>query len=84
MSFRLLLSVAMFGSALFVWWIGAIFALALCLRYRAWEVVLFGVLLDILWLPSGAFYGIPVATGVALVTVWALEPLRRQFMFDYV
>ncbi len=83
MSFRTLLATAMFVSALFVWWVGAIFALALSLRYRAWEVILFGLFLDVLWLPSGALYGIPVATCVALVVVWAFEPLRRQFMFDY-
>ncbi len=84
MSPRTLLAATMFGSALFVWWVGALVALALCLRYRAWEVVLFGAFLDVLWFPSGALHGIPVATGAALVVVWAFEPLRRQFMFDYV
>lgn len=84
MSYRVLLGASMFGSALLVWWIGAIFALALSLRYRAWEAVLFGVFLDVLWLPTDAFYGIPVATSISLMVVWSLEPLRRQFMFDYV
>ena len=83
MSFRALLAVAMFASALVVWWVGAIFAAALSLRYRAWEVVLFGAFLDILWLPSDALYDIPIATCCALIVVWALEPLRRQFLFDY-
>lgn len=83
MSFRIFLATAMFVSSLFAWWVGALFAIALSLRYRAWEVILFGALLDVLWLPNGAFYGVPVATGVALVIVWAFEPLRRQFMFDY-
>lgn len=84
MSLRILFAGAMFVGALFAWWVGALFALALALRYRAWEVVLFGALLDIVWLPQGALYGVPVATCVALIVVWALEPLRRQFMFDYV
>ncbi len=83
MSVRALLTTLMFLSALLVWWVGVIFAVALSLRYRAWEVVLFGVFLDVLWLPHEALYGIPVATCSALVVVWALEPLRRQFMFDY-
>lgn len=84
MSFRLLLTAAMFLGALFAWWIGALCALALSVRYRAWEVVLFGAFLDTLWLPSDAFSGIPIATCTSLFVVWALEPLRRQFMFDYV
>lgn len=84
MSVRTLLVVAMFASALLAWWIGVFFALALSVRYRSWEVILFGIFLDVQWLPSGALYGIPVATCASLCIVWALEPLRRQFMFDYV
>jgi hypothetical protein len=83
-STRFALAAAMFLSGfLFPWWVGAIIGFVLALRYRAWEVVLFGALLDIMWLPSGAWYGAPVATCAALVLVWALEPLRRQFLFDY-
>ncbi len=83
MSFRVLLGVAMFGGALIVWWLGVLCAVALSLRYRAWEVILFGAFLDVLWLPHEQLYGIPIATCSALIIVWTLEPLRRQFMFDY-
>ncbi len=83
MSSRVLFAVTMFLSSLFVWWLGVIIAVLLSVRYRAWEVVIFGALLDVLWLPKGTLYGIPVATCAALVIVWAFEPLRRQFMFDY-
>lgn len=81
---RVALAILMFCSAfLLPWWIGAIVGLVLAVRYRAWEVVLFGVLLDVLWLPNGLFFGLPLASCFALVAVWLLEPLRRQFMFDY-
>ncbi len=83
MSVRTILAAAMFVGALTMWWVGALFALALSLRYRAWEVVLYGVLLDILWLPSNFFFGIPVATCASLILVWGFEPLRRQFLFDF-
>ncbi len=83
MSVRIVLAVAMFASALAAWWVGALFAIALSLRFRAWEVVLFGLFLDILWLPRDIFYGIPIATCLSIILVWGLEPLRRQFLFDY-
>lgn len=75
----------MFLSAFFApWWLGACLGVLLALRYRAWEVVLFGALVDVLWLPTNVAYGIPLATLTAVALVWALEPLRRQFLFDYV
>jgi hypothetical protein len=83
MSPRLALAIAMYVSIFFLWWAGAVCALALSLRYRAWEVVLFGALIDMVWLPWSMFHGIPTATITAIILVWALEPLRRQFLFDY-
>jgi hypothetical protein len=81
---RAVLAVTMFSSAfLLPWWVGAFVGVFLAVRYRAWEVVLFGLLLDILWLPQGFLYGIPIGTCTALILVWTLEPLRRQFLFDY-
>ncbi len=81
---RVVLATLMYCSAFFLpWWVGALIGLILAVRYRAWEVVLFGALLDVLWLPSGFFFGLPLATCIALTVVWMLEPLRRQFMFDY-
>jgi hypothetical protein len=74
----------MFLSAIVApWWLAAIGAFLLALRFRAWEVIVLGVLLDVMWLPFEIAHGVPIATGSALLLVWAFEPLRRQFLFDY-
>jgi hypothetical protein len=56
-------------------------ALILCVRYRAWEVLFIGLLMDYLWLPSGSTFSmIPLATLIAIALVWLFEPLRTQFL----
>lgn len=80
---RTLLAIGMYVSIFFSWWMGALCALALALRYRAWEVILFGVCVDVVWAPHDMLYGLPAATLAAIALVWLLEPLRRQFLFDY-
>jgi hypothetical protein len=70
-----------FGSPYFA----AALAVALALRFRAWEVVAAGLLMDLLWMPSVAFTtesAIPYATLIALLLVLGLEPLRRQLLVD--
>jgi hypothetical protein len=70
-----------FGSPYFA----AALAVALSLRFRAWEVVAAGLLMDLLWMPSVAFTtegAIPYATAIALLLVIGLEPLRRQLLVD--
>jgi hypothetical protein len=58
-------------------------AVLLSLRYRAWEILFMGLLIDLAWLPSGSFlYATPVATVVAAAIVWLLEPLREQLLTD--
>lgn len=72
-----------FASALFAPpWMPMICAGALALRWRAWEVLPLGMLIDMLYLPAGQFFlGIPFpATLAALVLLWGFEPLRRQLM----
>lgn len=54
-------------------------AVLLCLLFRSWEVVLIGAMIDFLWLPVVPFH-FPVATMLAIVIVWSLEPLRGEFL----
>jgi hypothetical protein len=64
------------------WWITLGVGVILALRFRAWEVVLLGILVDVLYLPFASVYGIPVATLGMLVMVWALEPVRSEFLMS--
>lgn len=83
-SFRKIVAGAAFaGIFLGSWWISALGALLLSIRWRAWEVIVLGSIVDIVWLPYGMFYGIPVATCMGILLVWLFEPLRRQFLFTY-
>lgn len=63
--------------------ITAIFAFALAVRWRAWEVIGAGILMDLLWLPYSVGFSlehIPAATLISIVLVFGLEPLRRQLL----
>jgi len=71
--------------------LGAIFAppwlTILCMgllafRYPAWEVLFIGLLTDFLWMPPGFFSPLPIFTITALILVWGLEPLRKEFLFS--
>lgn len=64
------------------WWVTLVLAFVLCLRYRAWEVVLIGIAFDLMWLPTLSLspYGLPLATLVALALLVILEPLRRELL----
>ncbi len=53
----------------------------LATRFRAWEILFFGALVDILYVPPDGFYNIPIpATLTALILLVGLEPLRRKLM----
>jgi hypothetical protein len=63
--------------------ITAIFAFALAVRWRAWEVIAAGVLMDLLWLPNSIGFSLdhlPAASLISIVLVFGLEPLRRQLL----
>ena len=82
---RIVLAAACFLAAVFApWWVAAICALLLCLRFRAWEVILAGIFMDLYWLPFSvsflSFKSMPIATLVAIALVFGLEPLRRQLL----
>lgn len=82
---RLLLSVVMFWGILFAsWWLPLICALFLSLRFRAWEVILAGIFLDLYWMPAYvsfvSFDSVPLGTIIAVLLVFGLEPVRRQLL----
>ena len=80
--FRIGIAIAGFIGAIFwSWYIPAICILLLSLRFRAWEAIVLGVFMDLLWLPPGSmFYGLPLFTIFAIAVVWIFEPLRVEFL----
>lgn len=77
---RTLLAGVGFVSALVAPMFAIAIAIALSVRYRAWEVIVIGLLLDVLWTPSVTSFAVPTATIASLALVWGLEPLRREFL----
>lgn len=61
-------------------WVPLISIVALALRFPAWEGLLIGFLVDLLWLPEGFLEAVPLFTIAALILVWGLEPLRRELL----
>ncbi len=84
--FRIVLNIGMFASVFLAPpWLVAIFAFGLAARFRAWEVLAAGILMDFVWMPHAISIepiSIPAATMVAIVLVLGLEPLRRQLLVD--
>lgn len=82
---RIILGALLFASVLFAPpYIAAVFALALALRWRAWEVALAGIFADFLWLPASVSFTsvetLPLVTLISIILVVGLEPLRRQLL----
>jgi len=79
---RVVIALIGFVAAIFwTWWIPAICILLLSLRFRAWEAVVLGVFMDMLWLsPDTGFHGLPLFTIYAIAIVWILEPIRSEFL----
>lgn len=79
---RVVIAVIGFLGAIFwVWYIPAICIVLLSLRFRAWEAIVLGVFMDLLWLaPGTGFHSIPLFTIFAIVVVWALEPIRAELL----
>lgn len=62
-------------------WVPFLCALLLALRFPAWEVIVLGVFIDLAWLPVHvSTAGFPLATAIALILVWGLEPVRRELL----
>ena len=84
-SIRSILDIALFASIIFASpWLAAIFTCAFAARWRAWEVIAAGILMDFLWMPASvsflSFHSIPWITLIAIVLIFAFEPLRRQLL----
>lgn len=79
---RAVLAIACFVSVVFApWWVPLVIAFVLCLRFRAWEVVLAGMFMDLYWMPSYIdVNALPLASIIAALLVFGLEPLRRQLL----
>ena len=62
-------------------WIPFLCIILLALRYSAWEAIILGALVDLVWLPSGtSIHLLPLFTIGALIIVWGLEPIRARFL----
>jgi hypothetical protein len=69
------------GSFFAPWWVPAACIVLLALRFCAWEALLIGLFMDLLWLPSGSLlHPFPYFTVCSVLLVWLLEPLRSQFL----
>jgi hypothetical protein len=78
---RILLALAGFLGAFFApWWVPFICMILLSLRFSAWEVPLIGLCVDLLWLPSGTHFALPLFTLLGIALVWAASPLRKQLL----
>jgi hypothetical protein len=73
-------TIGLLGGIFLTPYIPLLAAAILALRFRAWEAMVLGLIVDMLWLPPGFMWGIPVATILAIVLVWGLEPLRKEFL----
>ena len=83
-SARIILGVVgILGAIVMPPWIPCIAMALLALMAPAWEILLIGVFVDLLWLPSiGSFSEVPIFTLAGVVLLWGLEPLRRRFLFQ--
>ncbi len=62
-------------------WLPLICAGALTVRFRAWEVLIAGALIDLLYVPPEGLYGIPIpATLFAFILFVGFEPIRRKLL----
>lgn len=79
---RLILGASAFLSLIFFTPVVALFsALVLVLLYRAWEVLLIGLIADFLWMPAtGTWHFVPFCTLLGILMVWLAEPLRSAFL----
>lgn len=62
------------------WLVFAVMAL-LAIRFRAWEILVIGVAMDFVWLPSGFhLMPLPLFTLGALLLLWGLESFRNEIL----
>ncbi|RJR13659.1 hypothetical protein C4585_01630 [Candidatus Parcubacteria bacterium] len=62
-------------------WIVAIIMILLAVRFRAWEILVVGVMMDFIWLPADLSVGhLPFFTIGALLLLWGLESFRKEIL----
>ena len=62
-------------------WVAIVIMAILSARYRAYEVLFLGLIMDFMWAPAAFSYAtLPWFTLTAILFVWILEPLRSEFM----
>ena len=77
---RLRITIAVIGflaAVLLNPWVSVIAIIALAFLWRAWEAMLLGLVIDMLWAPLGH---VPLFTIGAIIIVWILEPIRKEFL----
>ena len=74
-------ALGLLGALFTVAWVPLACMALLAVRFRAWEVLGIGLLVDFLWLPTGSFFfPLPLFSIAGLFLVWGPEPLRTQFL----
>jgi hypothetical protein len=54
---------------------------ALAIRFRAWEVLVLGAIIDLVYVPPGGVWGIPIpATLFAFILLVLFEPIRQKLL----
>lgn len=62
-------------------WIVATIMIALAVRFRAWEILVLGVVMDFVWLPADlSLWHFPFFTIGALILLWGLESFRNEIL----
>ncbi len=75
----LVATIGLLGVLFLPWWVPVVCAVVLALRYAAFEVVVMGLFMDMLWFADGL--GVfPLCTLGAVLLVWLLTPLREQWL----
>ncbi len=79
---RVALAILGFISAVLLpWYVTAACIVLLSIRFRAWEAIVLGVFMDLLWQsPISGLGSLPLFTIFAIIVVWILEPLRAEFL----
>ena len=79
---RFTLAILGFLCAIFLWpWMTLACMVMLSARYYAWEVLLMGLFIDLVWVPTGIPFHLPLFTLMGILLVWGFEPLRREFIY---
>ncbi len=74
-----LIAIGFIGALTGPFWLPLLSIFFLAIRWSAWEAILLGAFVDLMWLPHAA-HAIPLYTIAAVLLVWGLEPLRQKFL----